>query len=132
MAGGEGAWVGFAGEQYDTLRHWETNKGTAWVYLFNGSTDLGPGLSLDGEQHYHDDHLVRYIPKNTSYDLSLRVDPDGHVPQIQFNDDDVWHDFVPDRVALKAGPWFPFLRLSKGDHQYYHRVEKKVQPAPGN
>jgi hypothetical protein len=33
------------------------------------------------------------------------------VPQIQFNDDDVWHDFAPDRAALKAGPWFPHLRL---------------------
>ena len=35
----------------------------------------------------------------------------SNVPQIQFNDDDVWHDFAPDRVALKAGPWFPFLQL---------------------
>jgi hypothetical protein len=38
-----------------------------------------------------------------------------HVPQIQFNDDDVWHDFAPDRAALKAGPWFPYLALGSAD-----------------
>ena len=33
------------------------------------------------------------------------------MPQIQFNDDDVWPDFAPDRAALKAGPWFPCVYL---------------------
>ena len=34
------------------------------------------------------------------------------MPQIQFNDDSVWHDFAPEGgTALKAGPWFPFLQL---------------------
>ena len=23
----------------------------------------------------------------------------------------MWHDLAPDRAALKAGPWFPFLQL---------------------
>ena len=39
----------------------------------------------------------------------------SNVPQIQFNDDDVWHDFAPGRVALKAGPWFPHVVLWSTD-----------------
>jgi hypothetical protein len=37
------------------------------------------------------------------------------VPQIQFNDDGVWHEFAPNGAALKAGPWFPFVQLSHED-----------------
>ena len=47
------------------------------------------------------------------------------VPQVQFNDDDVWHDFAfrptgewhdgewhdGEQAALKAGSWFPCLEL---------------------
>ena len=47
------------------------------------------------------------------------------MPQIQFNDDDVWHDFAPDRAALKAGPWFPCVQLFDAavclsDHSVHH------------
>ena len=41
----------------------------------------------------------------------INITKDGNLPQIQFNDDSVWHDFAPDRAAVKAGPWFPFLQL---------------------
>ena len=49
----------------------------------------------------------------------------SNVPQIQFNDDDVWHDFAPDRAALKAGPWFPFLQLyNAADRLSDHSVHR--------
>ena len=41
----------------------------------------------------------------------MRCEAVSNVPQIQFTDDGVWHDFAPGRAALKAGPWFPMLWL---------------------
>ena len=61
------------------------------------------------------------------------------MPQIQFNDDDMWHDFAPNRAALKAGPWFPSLRLDSAavrltDHSVHRpRAVKsagKINKAP--
>ena len=89
------------------------------------------GISLDGKQHSCPDHLGPLLPKTKPYDLALRCDTDGNVPQIQFNKDGVWHDFAPavqgwlggsTRVALKAGQWFSYLRLSENDRLADHRV----------
>ena len=50
---------------------------------------------------------------------------DGNLPQIQFNDDSVWHDFAPEGgTALKAGLWFPFLCLNGPDLLSNHRVDR--------
>ena len=89
------------------------------------TTVINPVISRDGEQHgghlkdyipktkrAWDNHLKDYIPKTVPYDLALRINKDGNVPQIQFNEDGEWHDFAPDKAALKAGPWFPFLQLN--------------------
>ena len=63
------------------------------------------------------------------------------MPQIQFNDDIVWHDFIPDRAALHAGPWFLYLELGDADIRLIdHRVDRPTagmkrkpaaNPAPG-
>jgi hypothetical protein len=63
------------------------------------------------------------------FNLSVRCDPDGNVPQIQFGDwesDEKWHDFDQDqgRVSLKAGPWYPFLELRAGVRLSGHRVQR--------
>ena len=121
--------VGFAGRAFDVVKL-ETCKSTARLVLHTGSTLIYSDASLDGEEHCHDNHLHPLIPK-APYDLALRCDPDGNVPQVQFNEDGLWHDFAPNRVALKAGPWFPYLRLERGhpvdegfgsDRISYHRV----------
>ena len=112
--GGRSACVGFAAEGYDIERDGETYKSIAVVSLFDGSTIVRSDISRDGQQHYHDDHLKDNIP-NIPNDVALRINKDGNVPQIQFNDDDVWHNFVPGGVALKAGPWFPFIQLYDDD-----------------
>ena len=104
------AWVGFATEQFNVEKHGETRESTAWVYLYNGTTFIGTGISQDGQGHRHQDHLGPHIPE-APFDLAVRCEAVSNVPQIQFNDDDVWHDFAPGRAALKAGPWFPFLEL---------------------
>ena len=107
---GGSAIVGFATEKYNAEKHGETGNNTAYVSLGNGSTNIRPGISEDGQQHYHAGHLRPHIPE-APFDLALRCEAVSNVPQIQFNDDDVWHDFAPDRAALKAGPWFPCLEL---------------------
>ena len=89
-----------------------TGKSIAGLSLSTGMTVIGSDISQDGEQHIHHGHLKDYIPKTLPYDVALRITKDGNVPQIQFNDDGVWHDFAPDRVALNTGPWFPFLQLN--------------------
>jgi hypothetical protein len=111
---GGGAWVGFATEQFNAEKRGESHKSTAWVNLSDGTTLIYPGISEDGQQHCHYDHLVTHIPE-APFDLALRCDAVSNVPQIQFNDDDVWHDFAPGRAALKAGPWFPYLQLWDAD-----------------
>ena len=131
--------VGFATEQYNAEKHVETYESIVWAYLYNGTTRIGSGISQDGQQYHHDsDHLGPHIPK-APFDLALRCEAVSNVPQIQFNDDDVWHDFVPGRVALKAGPWFPYLALGSAavrlsDHSVHRpRAVKsagKISKAP--
>jgi hypothetical protein len=104
------AWVGFASEKYNAEKNGETHKSTAHVSLGTGTTHFFPDISEDGQEHYHDRHLHPHIPE-APFDLALRCEAVSNVPQIQFNDDDVWHDFAPGRAALKAGPWFPYLAL---------------------
>ena len=108
---GVNACVGFATESYDVEKHRATEKSIARVDLCNGTTVILSDISQDGEDHYHPRHLKDYIPKTLPYDVALRTSKDGTVPQIQFNDDAVWHDFAPDSAALEAGPWFPCVYL---------------------
>jgi hypothetical protein len=95
------------------------------VYLGSGSTGINTDISQDGQQHLHDYHLQDHIPETEAYDVALRVTKDGNLPQIQFNDDAVWHDFAPvGGTALKAGPWFPYLQLDGDDLLSDHRVDR--------
>ena len=103
--------VGFATEKYNAEKNGETHTSTAGVWLDDGTTFIFPDISQDGQQHYHDDHLGPHIPE-APFDLAVRCEAVSNVPQIQFNDDDVWHDFAPGRAALQAGPWFPYLQLN--------------------
>jgi hypothetical protein len=128
---GQGASIGFAGAHFDPARYGETYKSTAFVVLGNGSTCISSDLSLDG-QHHHPAHLGPHLPSKTgSFVVSLRAD--GNVPQVQFNQDGVWHDLAPEgegRVGLKAGPWFPYLSLGNGDRLSDHRV-RRPKPTKG-
>jgi hypothetical protein len=107
---GGSALVGFATEQFNA----EMYDSTAWVRLGDGTTYMNTDISEDGQYHPHGGHLRPHIPE-APFDLAVRCEAVSNVPQIQFSDDDVWHDFAPDRAALKAGPWFPFLRLYGAD-----------------
>ena len=47
------------------------------------------------------------------------------MPQLRFNEDGEWHDFAPEGgTGLKAGPWFPYLMLRRGDRLSDHRVNR--------
>jgi hypothetical protein len=94
------------------------------VWLGNGTTDSFRDISQDGGGHCHTNHLEDHIPETKPYDVALRITKDGNLPQIQFNDDSVWHDFAPEGgTALKAGPWFPFLWLDGDDLLSDHCVD---------
>jgi hypothetical protein len=131
---GQGASIGFAGAHFDPARYGETYKSTALVNLGSGSTCINSDLSLDEEGHVHLNHLGPHLfPKTGSFVVSLRTDPDGNVPQVQFIPDGVWHDLAPEgegRVGLKAGPWFPYLQLDKGARLSDHRV-RRPKPTKG-
>ena len=80
------------------------------MFLSTGTTIIRPDISEDGEQHCHPGLLKDLIPKTRPYDLALRISKDGNMPQLRFNEDGEWHDFVPEGgTGLKAGPWFPYL-----------------------
>jgi hypothetical protein len=121
---GGGAEIGFATEQYNVEKPRETCRSIALVELYDGTTRIGTDIGRDGQRHYHQGHLKDHIPETEPYDVALRVTKDGNLPQIQFNDDSVWHDFAPERAALKAGPWFPYLRLDGDDLLSDHRVDR--------
>ena len=124
VAGG-GACVGIAAEGYDVERRDEMWASTAEVLLDNGSTVIHPDISEDGEFHFHHGLLKDYIPKTLPYDLALRINKDGNMPQLRFNEDGEWHDFAPEGgTGLKAGPWFPYLTLSKDARLSDHRVNR--------
>jgi hypothetical protein len=129
--------VGFAAESYDVEKHMETRKSIAQMSLSKGMTvihretgmmGIHSDISRDGEDHGHNWHLKGYIPKTLPYDLALRITKDGNVPQIQFNDDAVWHDFAPDRAALKAGPWSPYLALCGADARLSDHCVHRPKP----
>ena len=125
VVAGRGARVGIAAEGYDVERDWETYKSTAKVCLSSGSTVILSDISKDGEDHCHYGLLKDYIPKTLPYDLALRINKDGNMPQLRFNEDGEWHDFAPEGgTGLKAGPWFPHLQLSPGDRLSDHRVNR--------
>ena len=122
VAGG-GAMVGIAAEGYDVERDGETYTSTAKVWLSKGTTLINSDISEDGEPHVHYDLLKDLIPKTLPYDLALRINKDGNVPQLRFNEDGEWHDFAPEGgTGLKAGPWFPYLQLEGDDRLSDHRV----------
>ena len=87
---GREAWMGFAGAGLDVEKFGETCKSTAMASVSNGTTIIYPDLSLDGQRHCYHGHLRLHIPK-APFDLALRCETVSSVPQIQFNDDDVWH-----------------------------------------
>jgi hypothetical protein len=125
VVAGRGARVGIAGEGYDVERPGETYKSTAKVRLDVGTTFIEPDVSEDGEKHIHPRLLKDYIPKTLPYDLALRINKNGNMPQLRFNEDGEWHDCAPEGGAgLKAGPWFPYLCLSPGDRLSDHRVNR--------
>ena len=105
VEGGRARRVGIAGEGYDVERHGETVQSTAYVWMHNGTTVIRSDISEDGEQHGHYGLLKDHIPKTLSYDLALRINEDGNVPQLRFNEGGEWHDFAPEgAIGLKAGP----------------------------
>ena len=80
VAGGN-AIVGFAGMRF------ETDGSTAWVGLFDGSTCITSDISKDGEEHFYHGLLKDHIPETLPYDLALRINKDGNMPQLWFNED---------------------------------------------
>ena len=62
------------------------------------------------------------------FDLAVRCYAVSNVPQSQFNDDSVWHDFAPDRAALKAGPWFPMLWLYSANERLSDHFVHRPKP----
>jgi hypothetical protein len=55
---------------------------------------MGWRISKD-EADWDSQHLEDHIPETLPYDLARRINKDGNMPQIQFNDDGVWHSFAP-------------------------------------
>ena len=75
--------------------------------------------------HFHPRRLEDHIPETLQLRLALRINKDGNMPQLRFNEDGEWHDFVPEGgTGLKAGPWFPFLELYGDDRLSDHRVDR--------
>jgi hypothetical protein len=127
--------VGFATKAYDPKRHREDTSGIAQLILEDGTTFIYPGISVNGKQHARGCLLYRYIPDTATYWLALRIDKNGNVPQVQFNEDGVWHDFskagrAEGRAAVNAGPWFPYLQLCAGDRLVEHCFVLEHRPKP--
>jgi len=124
--------VGLSGEAYDVKRPPRGGDAhQAWMSLDCGTTHIDSDMSQDGETHDAYEHLQRDIPSNTfdedgdvvwgdeepePFLLALRVDRGSNMPQVQFNDDGMWHSFStggPGAALKGAGPWYPYLRLYK-------------------
>jgi hypothetical protein len=116
--------IGFCGEEYNVHKHKETSSTTVWVHLGSGTTYTNVDMSLDLKTTSQPDFLQDLIPETSPYTVALRCDRDGNVPQIQFQEDGVWHDFAPERAAVRAGPWYVFMDLYQGDYMHDHIVQK--------
>jgi hypothetical protein len=126
--------IGVVAEGFDVERHDETEMSTARLDLSNAPNDMGEhgstvifrDISEDGE-HHSGRILKDHIPKTLPYDLALRINKDGNMPQVRFNEDGQWHDFAPEGgTGLKAGPWFPYLFLCDGARLSDQRVTSQA------
>jgi hypothetical protein len=77
--------VGFANDSYDPVLDGETWWNSAWIGLGTATAFVLSGMSDDGLDHRQYDSLRRLLPAAPSYEVGLRFDPDGNVPQVQFN-----------------------------------------------
>ena len=141
---GRRVYVGFAGEAYSPWKHNATRGSTAGVWLDSGTTVLRSEISSDGQRHYHPDHLRDFIPKTVRFDVALRCETISNVPQIQFNEDGVWHDLGTQRMAVKLSTsrvaaehctakshsWYPCLALWAGESMTEMRVSRGVDGQP--
>ena len=72
------AYIGFATEEYNVEKHWETYKSIAYVRLSggmawllgSGSTCINTDISQDGQQHFYPHHLGPHIPE-APFDLAV-------------------------------------------------------------
>lgn len=86
------------------------------------------GRILHSGQHFSRGHNIRPHTPQAPFDLALRCAAVSNMPQIQFNDDGVWHDFAPEgRTALMPGPWFPGLILRPGDCLRDHCLDEPAR-----
>ena len=95
--------IGVVAEGFDVERHEETEMNAARVDLSNSPNDMGEhgstcilsDISEDGK--YKSGRIPKdQIPKTLPYDLALRINKDGNMPQLWFNEDGEWHDFAPE------------------------------------
>ena len=103
MVAGGYAQVGIAAEGYDVERSGDTGQSIAMVDLGESTTVIRSDISEDGEHHGHHDLLKDYIPKTLPFDLALRINKDGNMPQLRFNKDGEWHDFAPEGGGRTEG-----------------------------
>merc|ERR1711871_1134880 len=117
VEGGDGALVGLATEQYVPESHAlgtpGSNNTCFYLGLDDGSSTMGMHMSMDGKSHDLEGTVLNHVPVAYPYDVALRCNKITNSPQVQFNDDDVWHNLGPE---MKAGPWFPCVALDDGDH----------------
>ena len=125
VVAGRYAFVRIAAEGCGVEKIGGAYKSTAKVFLYDGSTVICSDISGDGEQHHHSGLLKDRIPETLPYDLALRINKDGNMPQLRFSEDGQWLDFAPEgETGLKAGPWFPHLCLCPDDRLSDHRVDR--------
>jgi hypothetical protein len=128
--------------RYDAENHMETYKSRAVVALSNGTTTINAAIAADGKLHRYPAHLERHIPETMPYDVALRCNPNGKVPQIQFtkyshhgagsgcavspDGDGIWLDFAPGSIALRGNYWFPYVQMCDGDLLTHLTIKKRM------
>jgi len=111
---GVGAWVGFATHKYNVANRATTYESTVRVDLTSGLVYIFSDITESGKNYQYSRPLVNHLRKHmpyASYNLSLRCEKGTNIPQIQFNNNNMWHNFAPGECALKAEPLFPYLML---------------------
>ena len=113
---------------YSTLSSAPYNHSTPYAPYTGWPCKGYSGRILHSGQHFSRGHDIHPHTPQAPFDLALRCAAVSNMPQIQFNDDGVWHDFAPEgRTALMPGPWFPGLILRPGDCLRDHCLDEPAR-----
>ena len=145
---GSKSWIGFVDENFDinsndNLYAFSNLKNVMWVRLCDGTGVVGKNTNISNITHYSYSNLKNLIPTSESYLVSVRINKELNIPQINFSKDknyqnNTWYDFIDNNYTkksfkLKNKSFYPFIKVWDGDElSNFNLISLKLTKSANN